>query len=95
MPTAPGLRPAADRQRRQVGRNHAAFMAMLPDLQKTDAGRFALLRDGNLVICLDTFRGAVAAGRRMFGDGVFPVQEITAQPVDLGWLFRFTIPESI
>lgn len=68
-----------------VDRNYEAFKGMLPDLLKTDPNRFALLRHGELIICFDTFRDAVETGRRMFGDGLFSVQEVTSEPIDLGF----------
>lgn len=70
---------------REVDRNYEAFKGMLPNLLETDPNRFALLRHGELITCFDTSRDAVEAGRKMFDDELFSVQEITSESIDLGF----------
>ena len=73
-------------QQKEVDRNYAIFRRRLPALLKTDADRFALMRDGAIVACFDTSEEAIEAGRRRFGNAPFSVQEITDRTVDLGYL---------
>ncbi len=72
-------------QQQEVDQNYAAFRAKLPELMKTDANRFALMRGGEVIACFDTGRDAIQAGRKMFKDSRFSVQEITNRSADLGY----------
>lgn len=73
-------------QQAEVDRNYEVFRQQLPGLLKTDADRFALMRDGAIVACFDTSHEALEAGRKRFGNSPFSVQEVTDRAVDLGWL---------
>lgn len=81
-------RSMVDSQQEEVDRNYEAFKALLPGLLKSDAGRTALMRDGKVIACFDTGRDAIQAGRTMFEDWRFSIQEITNRPVDLGYFSR-------
>ena len=70
-------------QKRQVDENYIAFKALLGELMRTDPGRTALMQDGKVVACFDTDGDAVTAGRLL--GGPFSIQEITNEPVDLGY----------
>ena len=69
----------------QVDRNYESFQKRLPDLLQTHAGKFALMRDGEVVDIFDSMADAARAGRRLYPDGLFSVQKITDQKVDLGY----------
>ena len=75
-------------QQQEVDRNYEAFKKMLPDLLKSNPGRTALMRDGEVVACFDTDRDAIEAGRTFFKDRRFSIQEITRRRVDLGYFSR-------
>lgn len=83
---------ATNEHRREVDRNYEAFKGMLPDLLETDPNRFALLRHGEIITCFDTYRDSVEAGRKMFDDELFSVQEITSEPIDLGFFSHVGVP---
>lgn len=83
-----------DRQQREVDRNYEAFKKELPNLLKSDPGRTALMRDGVVVMCFDTERDAIEAGRKMFEDRHFSIQKIRSRPIDLGYFSRFGAPRS-
>ena len=74
-------------QQRQVDENYIAFRALLGELMRTNPGRTALMQDGKVVACFDTDGDAVRAGRLL--GGPFSIQEITDEPVDLGYFSRF------
>ena len=94
MSTERKLRTDSDQQR-EVDRNYEAFEGMLSELLKTDAGRTALMRDGKVIACFDTDRDAVEAGRAMFADRRFSMQEIDDCSVDLGWFSRFGVSSRV
>lgn len=80
-----------DEQQKEVERNYAAFKALLPELLKSDARRFALMRGGKVVTCFDTSRDAIEAGRQLFQDRPFSIQEITDRSIDLGYFSRVRV----
>jgi hypothetical protein len=76
----------ADLLREQIDRNYYAFQQQLPALAATQRGKFALMRDGQIIEFFDTARDAYVAGQRLFEqDKLFSVQEVTETPVDLGF----------
>lgn len=83
---------AADRQQQEVDRNYEAFKKVLPELLKSDPGRTALMRGGEVVMCFDTEHDAIQAGRRFFEDRRFSIQKVSSRPVDLGYFSYFGAP---
>jgi hypothetical protein len=76
----------ADLLREQIERNSRAFKEQLPSLIATQRGKFALVRDGQVIEFFDTARDAYVTGQRLFEqDKLFSVQEVTETPVDLGF----------
>lgn len=80
-----------DPQRDEVERNYQAFEKMLPSLLQTHRGKFALMRDGEIVEFFDTINDAFLAGRKLYGDIPFSIQEVIADKVDLGF-FSHALP---
>lgn len=81
-----------DGRQEQVRQNYKAFLEMLPELLQTHQGRFALMRNGGLIEFFDTALDAATAGKRLFPDDLFSVQEVIDSPVNLGF-FSYAIPE--
>jgi len=77
----------------QVDINYTAFEKKLPSLLPTHGGKFALMRDGEIVEFFDTARDAYAAGQKIFEkDKIFSVQGVTETPINLGF-FSYALPE--
>ncbi len=91
---AKAMSSVADSQQLEVDRNYEAFKKVLPGLLKSDPGRIALMHGGEVVMCFDTERDAIEAGRRFFEDRRFSIQKIRSRPVDLGYFSRFGAPRS-
>ncbi|MGE0408320.1 MAG: hypothetical protein AB7P23_03550 [Amphiplicatus sp.] len=70
----------------EVDRNCDVFEKMLPMLMETDAGRVALMRHQKVDSIHEDLLCALRAGHKKFSDGLFSVQEITDEPLDLGVL---------
>lgn len=68
-----------------IDKNYAAFEKALPRIMQQYSGRFALMRNAEIVDYYDTARDAVTAGGRLYEDGEFSVQEVTLTPVNLGY----------
>jgi len=82
---------AAEKQR-VVDENYKAFKSMLPELLKSKAGKFVVMRDKMTVEFFDTFRDAMVHGTKTYEDGLFSVQEVTDKALDLGWFSDVYIP---
>ena len=54
---------------------------LLPDLMKTNAGKWALLHDATLEGVFDTARDARLAGEKLYADGLFSVQQVRNRAV--------------
>ncbi|MCY4228508.1 MAG: hypothetical protein OXD44_12165 [Gammaproteobacteria bacterium] len=84
-----------NKQQKEVDQNYGAFKLMLPDLLKTDANRYALMHDQQIVACFDTSRDAMEAVRKLLQAKYFSVQLVTNEPVDLGYFSRVGILSAI
>jgi hypothetical protein len=75
----------ASRQRLEVARNYDAFTRILGTLLRDHRDQLALMRDGEVVGFYDTPREALEAAAERFSDGIFSIQEVTDEPIDLGF----------
>ena len=73
------------RQRLEVDRNYDVFMRMLGTLLRDHRDQLALMRDGKVVGFYKTPREALEAASKKFSDGIFSIQEVTDEPIDLGF----------
>ncbi len=73
------------RQKLEVDRNYDAFTRVLGDILEDHRDQLALMRDGNIVGYFNTPREALFAATERFPDGVFSIQEVTDEPIDLGF----------
>lgn len=69
----------------EIDRNLEAFKAQLPALLEQHKGRYALMRRQEIVGVYDTIRDAQLTGRTFYEDGLFSVQKVTSEPVNLGF----------
>jgi hypothetical protein len=72
-----------------VEANYQAFEKILPALLPVYAGKFALMRDGQIVELFGTARDAHLAGQKLFEDKPFSIQQVTDVPIDLGFFSLF------
>ena len=73
-----------DRQQ-EIKRNYEAFMQKLPQIAQTARGKFALMRDQDIVAFFDTAGDALTAGQKLYADRRFSIQQVEEAPVDLGF----------
>ena len=74
----------SDRQADEVDRNYEAFERMLPDILAAHRDQYALMKGREIVGFYDKPVDALKAGATLFGDGIFSIQEVTDEPIDLG-----------
>lgn len=75
----------AARQRQEVDRNYDAFMRMLGSILASHRDQLALMRDEKIVGYFTTPREALCAATELFPDGIFSIQEVTDEAIDLGF----------
>ncbi len=71
---------------RAVDENFEAFQKLLPELMKTRPGKYALMREGEVVEFFDSARDAMIFGQNQYSDGLFSIQQVVDKIVDLGYL---------
>ena len=74
-----------ERRREEVDRNYDAFMRVLGSILDEHRDQLALMRDGEIVGYFDKPGDAYRAGLERFADGIFSIQEVTDEPIDLGF----------
>lgn len=73
------------KQRTEVDRNYDVFTRMLGKLLPEHRDQLALMRDGEVVGFFGKPRDALLAAHDLFPDGIFSIQEVTDEPIDLGF----------
>lgn len=74
-----------ERQELQVDRNYDAFQRMLSQILPTHRDKLALMRDGQIVGYYETPHEALVAADAKYPDQIFSIQEVTDEPIDLGF----------
>ena len=72
-------------QKQQVDQNYDAFVRMLGGILADHRDELALMRDGEVVGYFLTPREALRAATERFPDDIFSIQEVTDEPIDLGF----------
>jgi hypothetical protein len=73
------------RQREEVDRNYDAFVRVLATILPEHRDQLALMKEGAIVGFYDTPRSALEAASELISDGIFSIQEVTDEPLDLGF----------
>ena len=76
----------------EIDRNLFAFQSVLAGLLTSSRDQFALLRHQAVVSVHSKLSDALRAGHECFADGVFSVQQITDEPIDLGFFSHAGYP---
>ena len=72
-------------QRLEVDRNYDVFTRALGGIVHEHRDQFALMRDGVIVAYFDKPGDAYREGASQYGDMIFSIQEVTDEPIDLGF----------
>ena len=78
-------------QEREVDANYRAFKALEDGLSQELDGKYALLREREIIGFYDDAIAAYEAGLRLYPDRRFSMQEVRAKPLDFGW-FSHVVP---
>jgi hypothetical protein len=69
----------------EIDRNMFAFQSQLSSILTNHRGEFALIRDQQIVELFVSLKGAITAAHERFADNIYSIQEVTDQPIDLGF----------
>ncbi|MDO6416026.1 hypothetical protein Q4F19_16670 [Sphingomonas sp. BIUV-7] len=70
----------------EVDRNYDAFVRNLSMYLQDHRGAFALMKNANVIGFYGKPGDAFREGAARFPDGIFSIQEVTDEPIDLGFL---------
>jgi hypothetical protein len=69
----------------EVDRNYDAFVRNLALYLASHRGEFALMKDTRVIGFFSKPGDAYREGSKQFDDGIFSIQEVTDEPIDLGF----------
>lgn len=69
----------------EIDRNFDYFLRHVASFVSGNRGKYALLHNCAVVAFHDSLIDAEREGEESFPDGIFSIQEVTDQPVDLGF----------
>lgn len=72
-------------QRREVDRNYHAFTSALSAIVQEHRDQFVLMHDGAIIAYFDKPGDAYREGLSRYADAMFSIQEVTDEPIDLGF----------
>ncbi|WP_299321537.1 hypothetical protein [Parasphingopyxis sp.] len=76
---------ASSAQEREVDQNYDFFQRNLSKFIDDHRGEFALLKSCEIIEFFATPGEAYRNAKAKFADGVFSIQEVTDEPIDLGF----------
>jgi len=71
----------------EIDKNLAFFLEELSKIPAHQKGKVALLRHQTIAGYYDTIPDAINAGSQLYVDGLFSVQQVASEPVNLGQLY--------
>ena len=69
----------------EINANYDFFARNLGNFLAEHSGQYALLKNRHVVGFFDEPGSAYRHGKENFSDGLFSIQEVTEEPVDLGF----------
>lgn len=72
--------------KKEVEENYDYFQRNLSSFLKEKSGEYALIRSRKIIGFYSGAGEAYRAGLEKFADEIFSIQEVTEQPVDLGFM---------
>ena len=69
----------------EVDANYDFFLRHLREYVESHAGQYALLKNRSVIEFFDKPGDAYRYAKGAFEDGIFSIQEVTEEPIDLGF----------
>jgi hypothetical protein len=78
----------------EIDRNLVKFLEMLPRLTREHPGKWALMRNANVVEFHDSALDAQIAGNKKFDDQIFSIQPVKEEAEELGYFSYAVDPKT-
>jgi len=69
----------------EIKKNYVRFLAIRESLNRNGKDKFVIMRHESVVKYCETLLDANLKAKSMFDDGIFSIQEIDPEPVELGY----------
>ena len=69
----------------EIRKNYARFISIKESLKRNGTDEFVIMRNGDVVEYCQTLLDANLKAKSLFDDGIFSIQEIDPEPVELGY----------
>ena len=73
-----------DRQE-EVDNNYEAFEKLLSAIIDEHKGEYALMKDAHIISYHESFYEAEKAGQERYKDGIYSIQRVDEEPINLGY----------
>lgn len=73
----------------EIKKNFIAFKKISPSIDPRHSGKFVVLRKEEVIDCFDSMSDAAKYADALYDDGLYSIQEIHAQVIDLGFFSHF------
>ena len=77
--------PDKGRKLAEIRKNFKAFQKLLPSIEQRYIGKFAVLRQKEIVDYFDSMSDAAKYAEAKYEDGLYSIQEVSSRIVDLGY----------
>ncbi len=74
-----------NQRKKELEENYKAFEKLMPTFAPQDNGKFVLMRHGQKVNIFDSAKDAIIFAKAQFEDGMYSVQQIIVEAIDLGY----------
>lgn len=78
-----------EKKTEEIKKNFMAFKKISPSIDQRHSGKFVVLRKEEIIDCFDSMSDAAKYADALYDDGLYSIQEINAQIVDLGFFSHF------
>lgn len=84
-----------EKKTEEIRKNFIAFRKISPSIDPRHSGKFVVLRKEEVVDYFDSMSDAAKYADALYDDGLYSIQEINAQIVDLGFFSHFGSDTSV
>ena len=77
--------PGKEKKLAEIGKNFKAFQKLLPSIEQRYIGKFAVLRQKEIIDYFDSMSDAAKYAEAKYEDGLYSIQQVSSRIVDLGY----------
>lgn len=89
------MMPGREQKLAEIKENFEAFLKLLPSVEQRYNGKFAVLRQKEIVDYFDSMSDAAKYAEAKYEDGLYSIQQVSSRIVDLGYFSHAGINANI